>query len=94
MELIGSSEALTYAVKKLLFRAPMLTVADNYYKIELFLNGLVEYTDFLPNVTEVINGVKAVATMKYHTNEEVIDHKKAEDLRLNALKLYQETKNY
>ncbi len=94
MELIGYSDTFIYAVKKLLFRAPMLTAEDNYYKIKHFLNSLVEYTGFLPNVTEVFNGVKAIATMKYHTNEESLDQAKAEELRQEALELYQEIKHY
>ena len=94
MELIGDSEAFIYAVQKLLFRAPMLTVTTVYFKIVDFLGSLNEYCDFLPNVTESIAGTIVIATKKFGTIEEQSDLEKTENLRKKALDFYRDIKDF
>lgn len=94
MDLIGDSEAFYYSIKMLLYRSPMLTAEQNYNKISAFLAEFSEYTNFLPNITESVLGVKVIATIRYNTNKEKEDIKKAEELRQNCIFSYNKIKDY
>jgi len=93
LELVGYSDALIIAIRKLLYRAPMLNADDYYYDIKEFLDSFNQYCIFLPNVTEVV-GNKVFATNKYGTLEEKKDLRNNEELRKSALERYEVLKNF
>jgi len=94
LELINYSDACIYAIQKLLFRAPMLTSEDAYYGIEQFLKCLIEYCEFLVNITETNGRGVVIATNRYHTKEEEQSLNRVDELRKNALDRYLELKNF
>lgn len=91
VEMVNNEEPFIYSVQILLFHAPMLCTSEIYCGIENFLKSFIEYTDFLPCVTEVLYNRTIFATNRYHTIEEKnIQH--MEDLRNNTVKRYNSLK--
>ena len=93
IDLVGYSDACIYSIKKLLYRAPMLSAEDCFYDIEQFLNSFSVYCGFLPNTTETC-GNKIIAINKYGTEEEKDNLEHCDELRNSALEDYNQLKNF
>ena len=90
-DVISCADALDISIKKLLYRAPLLSSDWLYEAIKDFLLQLNEYCEFLPNVTEFQNG-KVFGRNSYGTDEEINDINHAEELRKCALAKYNDLK--
>ena len=92
-DVISCADAFGISIKKLLFRAPLLSSDWLYEAIKAFLLNFNEYCELLPNVTECQNG-KVFVRNKYGTDEEKNDISHAEKLRESALEKYNELKDF
>lgn len=92
-DVISCADAFLISIKKLLYRAPLLSSDWLYEAIREFWLRFNEYCEFLPNVTECQNG-KVLVRNKYGTDEEKNDINHAEELRKCALAKYNDLKDY